>query len=186
MSESYTSPTELASEEPVAPSRKSWKVLLPLVILALPIVVLWGYGEEEGKAPLNTLAAEPELVDPVEEGPTDEEYRQLLVGSWEMERNGRRFITLHADGTAEMTVELASKWSLLFGKQLQFNIEWAIEEGVLTMITTGGEPKGKVELLTSMYGAERVQPIKILDKTTLRLPDDDPDGEDHIWTRVEP
>ena len=185
MSDFIPSETAPSSAESVSPSRAPMKMFLPLAILALPIVVIWGFDTDEvSVAP--TSAAEQQTEKPLEDpGPTDEDYRHLLVGSWEMDRDGKRFLTVHADGTADMNVEVSSNWSLLFGKQLKFDIEWTIEDAVLTMKTTGGEPKGKVDLITSMYGAERVQPIKILDETTLRLPDDEPDGEDHIWTRVD-
>jgi hypothetical protein len=63
-------------------------------------------------------------------------------------------------------------------------LEWTIENGELTLLTTGGEPASKVNLMTSMYGKERKQRIITLDETTLHHPDDDPDGEDHIWKRI--
>jgi hypothetical protein len=158
------------------------KVFLPLLILGLPIVILWGTSEE--KVTLQKTAAE-EKVEPVVQESTDEKYRKLIVGDWEMDRDGKRFLTVHPDGTADMDAEVSSNWSLLFGKKLKFRIEWSIEKGVLTMLTTGGEPKGKVDLITSMYGAERIQAIKLLDETTLQLPDEEPGEADHIWTRVE-
>jgi len=158
------------------------KVFLPLLILALPIVILWGTGEEE--VSVQTTSAE-ENPQPVVQESTDEKYRKLIVGNWEMDRNGKRFLTVNPDGSAIIDAEISSNWSLLFGKKLKFDIEWSIENGILTMKTIGGEPQGKVDLIVSMYGADRIQPIKILNETTLRLPDDEPEEEDHIWTRVE-
>ena len=185
MSDSNSTEAVPANAETAIASRKSLKVFLPLAILVLPIVVLWGFDHDDAKVPSPSVAEQPAEKPSEAPKPTDDDYRQLLVGSWEMDRDGKRFLTVHADGTADMNVEVSSNWSLLFGKQLKFDIEWTVEDAVLTMKTTGGEPKGKVDLITSMYGAERVQPIKILDETTLRLPDDEPDGEDHIWTRVD-
>lgn len=187
MSESTPSENVPSSDASAVPSPKSVKVFLPLVILALPIVVLWGFDTEEvNVAPTSAAEQQGEETAGGEVELTDEDFRQLIVGSWEMDRDGKRFLTVHPDGTADMNVEVSSNWSFLFGKQLKFDIEWTIVDGVLTMKATGGEPKGKVDILTNMYGAERVQAIKILDETTLRLPDDEPEGEDHIWTRVEP
>ncbi|MDG2389973.1 MAG: hypothetical protein P8M30_11695 [Planctomycetaceae bacterium] len=173
----YTEPTGEAKS-----SRKKMKVFLPLLILSLPILILWGTSDEE--VTVQTTAAE-EIVEPAVQESTDEKYRKLIVGDWEMDRDGKRSLTVHSDGTADMDIEVSSSWSFLFGKKLKFRIEWSIENGILTMITTGGEPKGKVDLITSMYGAERKQPIKLLDETTLQLPDEEPGEEDHIWTRVE-
>jgi hypothetical protein len=167
-------------------------VLVP-VILCLPIVALWGFSDDEPpQSSMNAQSMQSASVasnetpagQPVQT--SDETYRKLIVGNWETDRDGRRFLKVFEDGTAVMDVEIPGNWSLLFGKKMKFNIVWSIEDGVLTFETTGGEPKGKVDLITSMYGEKRVQKIERLDETTMRLPDDEPDGEDHVWTRVGP
>ena len=174
------------------------QLVVVLLVLCLPLLALWGFGGDESPAKAQSLQrlsmnssmsgilpSNQEM--PAEPAPiSDETYRKLIVGSWEMDRDGHRFLKVFDDGTAVMDVEIPGNWSLLFGKKLKFDIVWSIEDGVLTFETTGGEPKGKVDLITSMYGKERVQKIKKLDDATLQLPDEDPESEDHIWTRVEP
>lgn len=177
-------PLPTDEDSPQKSKRRKARIVIPLVILGLPFLVFW----EVGKG--NSSDKDPERVDPlstpVVEESLDDSYRKRIVGSWEMDRDGKRLLTVDADGTAKMDVEIEGSWSFLFGSKLNFDIEWTIEDGHLTMKTIGGEPQAKVDLLTSMYGKERVQQITVLDDTTLRLPDDEPDGEDHIWTRIVP
>lgn len=178
------------------PRSRSWKSrsLLVLSILCLPLVALWVFGDDESSQtsvnvqPAETVSgASNEQATASDSSPTsDEAYRKLIVGTWKTDRDGHRFLKVSDDGTAVMHVEIPGNWSLLFGEKMKFDIVWTIEDGVLTFETTGGEPKGKVDLITSMYGKQRVQKIERLDETTMRLPDDEPDGEDHVWTRVEP
>lgn len=165
-------------------------------VLCLPVIAVWAFGGSNSpKVSVMTQSMQP--ISPVSfstnkphETPaqaaatSDETYRQLIVGNWETDRDGKRYLTVSDDGTAVMNVDISGNWSLLFGEKMKFNIVWSIEDGVLTFETTGGEPKRKVDLITSMYGSKRVQRIKILDESTLRLPDEDPQSEDHIWTRV--
>lgn len=163
-------------------------VIVPM-ILGLPLVALWGFGDDDSpqKSVMQGVSVASNETPTADTALTsDEAYRKLIVGNWETDRDGRRFLKVFDDGTAVMDVEIPGNWSLLFGKKMKFDIVWSIEDGVLTFETTGGEPKAKVDLITSMYGKQRVQKIKRLDETTMRLPDEEPDGEDHVWTRVGP
>lgn len=185
----------------------SSRFVIVIGIICLPVIALWGFGDSDSpKVSVNTqstqtislvsnsinpkrlteasgsaveTSAQPASV-------SDETYRQLIVGTWETDRDGHRHLTVSEDGTAVMKVEIPGNWSLLFGQKMKFDIAWEIKDGVLTFETTGGEPKGKVDLITSMYGKQRVQQIKTLDETTMQLPDEDPESEDHVWTRVGP
>lgn len=190
-----------AQSSPAERNTFRFRNVLVLGVLLLPLVALWGFGGDDSpETSANAQSLESVSLDDSDSGNSgsqpesaakpvpisDETYRKLIVGNWETDRDGRRFLQVFENGTAVMDVTIPSGWSLLFGEKMKFDIVWSIEDGVLTFETTGGEPKAKVDLITGMYGKQRVQKIKILDETTLRLPDDEPDGEDHVWTRVGP
>ena len=124
----------------------------------------------------------PGESDPV--STADAKYRQLIVGRWETDRDGRRVMTVSDNGTAVMNVEVTGTWSYVLGSEITLNLNWQIEDGVLKFQTTGGKPESSINVLTNLYGSERNQPIIRLDETTLRVPDDEPEDDDHVWTRL--
>lgn len=183
-------------------ARPSWKGgVYPLITAGLVIVggalgLGWTYfspapAQRSAHAALKTVKSRPTAVDvtPVStttvKATTDETYRQLIVGRWETERHGgRRVMTVSEDGTAVVRVKVTGTWSYVLGDEITLNLKWQIEEGSLKFQTTGGTPEASVNVLTSLYGNERNQPILILDEKTLRVPDDEPEDPDHIWTRL--
>jgi hypothetical protein len=187
--------TTPASATPV--SRFKWLTWKKLsAVLALAIVVVWYFGSgmssnssRRGSSIAGDVAGrehveQTELV-AADRSPSDAEYRARLIGTWEMERKGRRVLTVREDGTATMDVTIENRFGrMLLGERITLYLDWTIDNGILNFMTTGGEPSGKVSVLLSMYGKERSQEIITLNETTLHHPDDEPDGDDHIWTRI--
>ncbi|HSG70960.1 MAG TPA: hypothetical protein VLA12_11125 [Planctomycetaceae bacterium] len=193
MSEITTSPTEFEDRSFVAQHGTLKKAS---ILLAIMIVVAWYFW---GGSPSNSSNQRATMAGGVPEGPgsseiatsdtpidtTDDDLRKLIVGSWETDRSGRRELTVNEDGTARMDVTIENTLArMLLGERILLFLDWKIENRELTFVTTGGEPVSKVNLMMTMYGKERAQKIITLDETTLHHPDDDPEGEDHIWKRI--
>lgn len=113
----------------------------------------------------------------------EEKQRLELVGQWEDDYRGKRYLTLKEDGTATMIVEPAGIGKTLFAPKLIFDAEWRIEEGRLHLWTKGGEPKGKVRMVLKMFGDRAEQDILELTADRLRLRDTDGKTE-YEWRRI--
>ena len=112
----------------------------------------------------------------------DERYRELVVGSWEDEYQGKRTMTLRADGTGTMIVELSGMKAALFAARLQFDMVWSLDSGRLKKRTIGGQPETRVNMILKMMGDRVDEPI--LELTPDRLLLLDKDGETRYdWRR---
>ena len=113
----------------------------------------------------------------------DEQYRQLIIGTWQDDFKGRRKLTVRDDGTATMVVEPDGVNSL-FAAQLTFEEQWSIEGDRLRLNAIGGEPESRVNLILKMMGTQTNQ--KILELTTERLLLLDDNGQTvYDWRRMQ-
>jgi len=113
----------------------------------------------------------------------DAEYRRLVVGTWEDEYEGKRTMTVRADGTATMIVDLRGWKAALYASRLTFQMVWSIHDGRFQKRTTGGEPSGKVNAILKLMG-DRVEE-RILELTQDRLLLLDQNGKrKYDWHRV--
>lgn len=103
----------------------------------------------------------------------DERYRQLVVGTWEDDYEGKRTMTLQSDGTGIMIVELSGMKAKLFAARLEFDMVWSLEDGRLKKRTTGGRPESRVNLILKMMGDQVDEPILELSEERLLLLDKD-------------
>src|SRR5689334_2211008 len=83
---------------------------------------------------------------------SDPELRRAVVGSWEDDYQGHRTMTIRADGSATMVVQLRGWKAALYASQLRFDMVWSIQGGRLAKRTTGGDPPGKVKTILKMMG----------------------------------
>lgn len=115
--------------------------------------------------------------------PSDAEYRRRIVGTWEDDYQGRRTMTVRADGSATMVVRLQGWKAALYASQLRFEMTWSIENGRLKKRTIGGQPAGKVKAILKMMGDRVDEPI--LELTSERLLLLDQNGKrQYDWRRV--
>lgn len=203
MAATATQNRETATDRPPKNPVLRWSYVLPLLGL-ITAVGLFGFGwggsldrpERVAEAGLSRTDAELSVI-PVlhtvspETGAvagesTDERRRRLIVGQWETERSGRRVLTAREDGTAVMTVEVQGAWALMLGREITLHLQWQIVDGRLIFETTGGAPEASISVLRKLYGDKRDVPILELSEMTLRVPDDEPEDPDHIWTRISP
>lgn len=104
---------------------------------------------------------------------SDEQYRALVVGTWEDDYQGHRTLTIRNDGTATMVVELEGIAAMLYAKRMTFEEEWEIEAGHLRLKTVGGEPENRVNLILETMGDVSEQKILQLTKDRMLLLDAD-------------
>ena len=115
--------------------------------------------------------------------PRDEQFRRLVVGTWEDDYQGKRTMTLKDDGTGTMVVELDGLKAKLFAPRLQFEMVWSVDQGRLKKQTLKGEPAVTVQTILKAMG-DRVDE-RILELTQDRLLLLDKDGKTkYDWRRV--
>jgi len=115
--------------------------------------------------------------------PRDEQFRRLVVGTWEDDYQGKRTMTLKDDGTGTMAVELDGLKAKLFAPRLRFEMVWAVDQGRLKKQTLKGEPPVTVQMILKAMG-DRVDE-RILELTQDRLLLLDKDGKTkYDWRRV--
>jgi len=118
-------------------------------------------------------AAESALPHAPANAEPDEHRRTLVVGTWEDDYQGKRTMTLNADGTGTMTVELSGIQATLFADRLQFDMVWSLEDGRLKKRTIGGQPERQVNMILKLMGDSVDEPILELTNDRLLLLDKD-------------
>ena len=113
----------------------------------------------------------------------DEQFRRLVVGTWQDEYQGKRTMTLQEDGTGKMVVELDGLKAKLFAPRLEFEMVWAVEKGRLKKRTLQGEPAVTVQLILKTMGDRVDEPILELTQDRLLLLDKDGKTK-YDWRRV--
>lgn len=129
--------------------------------------------------PLPATALQPKLtmVDP-----------QEVIGRWRDSFFGTRTLTLNADGTARMELDLDFAGRLLYGKRLDFDMKWTLEGGTITIDVIEGTPAEQAKSAMATWGSRymylldniETQQIEMRDwdgsmsYTLRRLPDEKP------------
>lgn len=62
-------------------------------------------------------------------------------------------MTLNADGTATMVLDLDFAGRLLYGKRLEFDMKWSLENGVVTIDILEGRPAAASKSATGTWGS---------------------------------
>lgn len=113
----------------------------------------------------------------------EESLVDRLQGSWKLERYGERVLTVCDDGTASADVRLNMLGALLYGDRLQLELDWSLEEGVMTQTIRTGTPAEAVGRLINDWGDTKEYRIVEVTDEQLVL-DDLADGDREVWTRV--
>ena len=170
----------MATNDPTTPKklpRRRWLVGTAVAVIlfgCLVGLVLW-----------NKSASEKFAQQMAQSQPTDTDARQrnLVLGTWEDEYQGKRTMTLNDDGTGTMVVELSGWQAALSASQLKFNMKWSVENGHLKKQTISGEPEAQVKMILSMMGDHVDEPILELTEDRLLLLDKDGKTK-YDWKRV--
>ena len=93
---------------------------------------------------------------------------QRLVGSWRDSFCGQRTLTLNADGTATMRLELDFAGRLLYGKRLTFDMRWTVNESILTFEILTGSPLDAARSAMKVWGEKFEYRVVQLDDEQLQ------------------
>ena len=149
-----TSPTTLAVESTTSTSRPS----PPVEVTANP-----GAGQEPGT--LTENASEPAKPDPAPPETTQPEAPVALkprltkvdpkdlIGRWRDSFFGTRTLTLNADGTARMELDLDFAGRLLYGIRLDFDMKWTLEGGTISIDVIEGKPSKQAKSAMETWGS---------------------------------
>lgn len=155
------------------------RATLLLACLGLGVAV-WHASEDMRRATVSSEVGEQEAVAAESE---QEALRRKLLGVWEDDYKGKRTMTLLADGTGTMRVELSGLQAALFAGVLRFDMVWELEGRLLRKRTIGGEPAGKVALVLKMKGDMATDTILKLTESQLLLMDENGETQ-YDWQRV--
>ncbi len=75
-----------------------------------------------------------------------------LVGHWSDTFFGHRTLILNADGTALMRLKLDFAGRLLYGKQIEFDMRWSLDDCLLKFEITGGRPDASAASAMKVWG----------------------------------
>ncbi len=128
-------------------------------------------------------APSADIPNPTPDDP-DDKLRDQIVGTWRDHYEGVRTMVIRPDGTCRMTVELSGLKATMFARQLDFDIEWTLEDGKFTKTTIGGEPEFKVNLILKAYGDTATERIDELTSDKLVVVDLE-SNKTFTWTRME-
>ena len=112
---------------------------------------------------------------------SDAWYRQQLVGSWKGNNFGQQTLTNHSDGTARLDVALNRLAALRYGRNLQLQLTWTVEKGIVRHKVTGGSPPEKVARLIHDFGDSLEYRIVDIRDSRLLLSDLDDNESRRQW-----
>jgi len=164
--------------------KRQWMLVGCILFLLLVAMGYWWLTSSSPSQRQTSIAAVSTLPTPMA-GSEEDKTRQTLLGVWQDDYQGKRTMSLNADGTGTMQVELKGVTAALYASQLRFDMTWSLEGKKLTKKTIGGEPAAKVNLILNTMGDTAVDTIlEITDDRLLLL---DKDGKtQYDWRRVKP
>ena len=90
-----------------------------------------------------------------------------LVGCWRDGFCGQRTLTLKADGSATMLLELDFAGRLLYGKTLEFDMRWSLNESILSFEILTGHPVDAARSAIKLWGEAFEYRIELVDHERL-------------------
>jgi hypothetical protein len=132
-----------------------------------------------------TLSADISPAPPPVPADRDQSLRLQMVGVWADNYQGKRTMTLKADGTGTIVAELTGWAATLYAERLCFDIHWHVDDGCLVRRTTGGEPAGKVGLVIRAMGDQTRELVQDVTSDHLTLLDQDASTV-YRWRRQPP
>jgi hypothetical protein len=95
----------------------------------------------------------------------------LLVGRWQDSFFGKRTLVLNADGTAEMRLDLDFAGSLLYGKQVDFDMKWSLDQGTVTINILNGKPERAAKSLMDTWGKQHIYLLDLVESDRIEMRD---------------
>lgn len=85
-----------------------------------------------------------------------------------------------------MNVQLDYLSALLYGREMNMELSWELDDDILTHRIVGGTPKGNVDRLVRDFGDSLSYRVVKVDETELVLEDLDDERKQHHWKAVKP
>jgi len=82
----------------------------------------------------------------------DDAHPLPLLGQWSTPLYGEQIVTHNPDGTATLDMKLNRIAAIMFGKEVNVELEWSVEGDVITQKIVGGSPASSIEKLKGRYG----------------------------------
>ena len=124
------------------------------------------------EAPSET--AEREFAVPSHEAATQEPNQpaahydcKQLVGCWRDSFCGQRTLTLKADGSATMHLQLDFAGRLLYGKTLEFDMRWSLDGSILSFEIQSGRPVEAARSAIKLWGEAFEYRLELVDDERL-------------------
>ncbi|MEK6257441.1 MAG: hypothetical protein AABP62_02380 [Planctomycetota bacterium] len=90
-----------------------------------------------------------------------------LVGCWRDGFCGQRTLTLKADGSATMLLELDFAGRLLYGKTLEFDMCWSLNDSILSFEISAGRPVDAARSAIKLWGEAFEYRLELVDNERL-------------------
>ncbi len=108
----------------------------------------------------------------------------LILGTWTFsDSDAGRVIVNRDDGTATIDVTFGFLASFLYGSTLQLDLEWTLENNVLTHTIVGGSPESGKKALIRDYGTKTAYKILKLTDEKMHLMEFGDAADDYLWKR---
>lgn len=109
---------------------------------------------------------------------------EQLIGRWLREGKIRRDVVMKPGGTATMKVTLDYLSSLLYGREMELELAWSLEDDILTYSIVEGTPKANVDRVIRDFGNSISYRVVKADPDEIVLKEDD--GTDHLqsWKAI--
>lgn len=86
-----------------------------------------------------------------------------LIGCWKDSFCGQRTLTLKTDGSATMHLELDFAGRLLYGKTLEFDMRWSLDESIVTFEIVAGRPVDAARSAMKLWGEAFEYRVELVD-----------------------
>lgn len=165
-----------------------FKPLIVSVAFILTILIWSNFEEYETEGHQKQPAPQNESSDTVntevETSHVESLDKKKVVGFWEDNHHGKRYLTINSDGSGQMFCRMKGVAAFMVGNEFQLNIKWNIIDGYAVFETVGGSPNSSVSAVNSLWGAKQKQKILDLSKDQVQLLD--MDGETiYNWKRID-
>ena len=139
-------------------------------------------GEEETSPELPAAISEPTAPADL----TSEQIQNTVIGHWQSEYYGTRYLTIRPDGTAVIYFRASTLASMVVGSRLRIEYAWRYDPQAQQVIfdVTGGGPASGLDYVMKMWGKQQRQ--KVITVCEQQLLIQDLDGKtSHDWQHLE-
>ncbi len=110
---------------------------------------------------------------------------EQILGTWALNApEANRVIENRADGTASIDVTFGFLASFLYGSEVHMELEWTLEDNVLTHTIISGTPEENKQKIIDDFGEKGYFKILSINENEMHLVDFDDPPEEYLWKRV--